>query len=407
MSGKIPVYERLRAFQLVNIEWRAHLSQAERDLIAYFVANSIGYGRPSIRMSLDQMVSGSINPRTGKLWLMPCGMSRSTVGRTIASLYTKGALLVQAAQGRRAASYAPNLEWDYPMRDKFPLSKAARARMAEQESLHPGAEEDGRSMVKLTPLRDRSVVNLTPTVYKEGEYEKNHSRSGKPDGGLGGEVRDNAEALIKSIRDRKPSKAQGDNNVTQIWREAHATGELGIPPLLSKKGLGQLARVRDRLGEQGPEFLSWAVSTWPQIIAGHFGWMDRQAPPSRPDPGFLLGHANTFIEAFGIYQRSQVSGGTLEEQELRRLMETGLSPEESLIEIGRRRALGDERGELAKERKRLKEEFDALEGERKTLRGQLVRPIIPPEPPVVLDHGDNPWDRDDPPNVETEFGEFE
>ena len=420
-KSTVPMFDVVCAWQTLCLEWRAHLTMAERDLLCYLQANSMGYGRRMIRLSVGQIADGSISPRTGDLWLVPSGLSRSTIIRTVASLKQKGALIYTPGSGRRAASYQLNLDWDYPVIPKFPISKKRRAELA---AMHPGAEDsssneqnDARSGVNVTPLPNRSGVNVTPTVLIElSTCLHRGSGSGKPDGPQGvGKVgkkaqeEESADAVVNRIKNRKSTKEDKDKNLKQIWTEAHKNGGLGIPVLIGPKDLGQLARVRDRLGERGPEFLLWALTRWPQIVAEHFGWMNRTAPPTRPDPNFMLTHANVFIEAFGVHLRVQEAGGTPDEQELRRLVETGLSPEAALIEIGRRKALGDERGEIARERKLLNEEFATLAGERKALRQlpPLRTARAPIDPPVVIDHGSNPWESGESVHIETEFGEFE
>jgi hypothetical protein len=384
---ELQTLDRLKAYQRLNREWRPHLEVAERDFLFYLMDATIGFGRESFVATVAQMVDGRRSERTGEYWLTPVGLSDKTIRRVTTSLKEKGAL-VTVTHRKKATEYTINLNWTPGM--ALAVSKKRK------ELLHRGAQEAEKAAkwpVKLTDQTEE-MTGQFDRPYNSSKIQENDSFVALP--------RQVVHPAVERVLNRhteetgSPSERR-QKRFTKLWQSGHAEGGHGIATLLSKKSLGQLYHAANRLPNDGEAFVLWSVTNWRQIIAEHFDWMTRKAPPMVPNPGFLLAHANLFIEAFFAEKRAgDLNLMSEEDRDYHKLRDSGLSHDASLIELGKKRALADERGMLAKDQERLAREYRVLALERRNMEAErraAVPRAVPVKPePVVFNHGTNPYD---------------
>jgi hypothetical protein len=367
-------YNRLLVTQRLNRDWRPHLNIQERDFLSYLIDNSVCYGRDWLKATVNQIVDGTD-------WLVAIGQSRRTVFRVMESLKAKGVLVVKTL-ARRVSCFILNLKWEPDM--GLPISKKQAARMAARDAeLSPGAPEKYSAPQALKP----EVQCLSGTPKKNSIKGKDSTR---------GAPRLDGAAVVKAIKERVRPERKADKveKTTAIWRRAHAEGHPGnIVPVLGKKEKGQLTLFAARFPQDGNEMLEWVIINWRAIVAEHFQWMDRSPPPQLPHPGFLLRYAPTFAEAFSTRKRKdEVALMPQEEREYHELRDSGLTHDDTLLEIGKRRALTAERGKIDRDKADVARLYRALERDRQAFRRPVNFTPVPEEPPVEINHGTNPWE---------------
>lgn len=355
MAENISTFNRLRAFQVVNRDWRDTLTITERDLLNYLVDNTFSYGRDWIRVTVDQMVSGTD-------WgLSPIGMARRTIYKVIGTLREKGVLVVKSVN-RKVNEYRINLAWRSTM---LPTPKKKRS---------PSAFN--------APKPKSQCISCTPKIDSKT----------KPDSisGRGAPQHSSAEQLVEEIKARRPKavKRTKDTVWASAWREAFPDTPC---PAVTRKVSGQLRMIVERY-PNGLEVLEHAVLQWREIRARQFGWMDKFPPPKTPDPGFILKHVTAFADDHAEHaRRAKLDLMPTDERTYAVLRDEGKTHEEALIELGRRKGLVGSRGELAEQRERLERMAKALE-QRATVPAPVRRDPAPRKADVEINHGDNPWE---------------
>jgi len=93
-------------------EWRAYLSPDEYVFLDYIRDLTVEWGRSSIDLTLDQMVSG-VRAAAGSIWrwlVPPLGIPKRSLQRLINELRRKGALITEVLRNR-CTVYRINMEW--------------------------------------------------------------------------------------------------------------------------------------------------------------------------------------------------------------------------------------------------------------------------------------------------------
>jgi hypothetical protein len=388
-------YARLTTLQRLQREWRPHLNIGERDFLAYLLDNTVCYGRDWLKATVDQMIAGTD-------WLPRIGMAKRSIYRVVESLKTRGLLTVKML-ARRVPCFIVNLKWSPAV--SIPISKKQAERMAAREAgLSPGAPESEEKFSANLAMNPPFQCQIG-SPKKDSIQENDSTTAAARGGGVRG------EDVINEIRARKakPKKADKDAKLRTVWRDAHAEAFPGrISPLLSVKELGMLSRIRDRYPADGAELIQWSVINWRQIIAERFDWMTRSPPPEMPNVQFLLGQVTSFAEAFATDRHAAAVALMPDEaREYHQFRDSGLSHDDTLLEIGKRRALQVERGKIAHDRADVERLYRALALDRAAARQQPVQyggPAVEPAAPV--EHGDNPWETGADVDL-PQFGEWE
>lgn len=380
MTPEYNSFQRLQVFQTLNRDWRGHLSMVERDFLSYLIDASVSWGREWIQVTVDQMLSGTE-------WGLPrVGLSRRSIFNALASLKEKGVIAVQRVS-RKVSRYIVNLQWKPDMGLATPKNKETPEGRKSGLAVGKQRAESEVHIVHSEP--ENECIMCTPKIgSKKGE--KDSSRRDAPDGVSGVQA-------IKAVKDRSTQKLRNSTNVEDVWRRGWIEGGYSSPaPGLQKKDLGQFGHVVRRFPD-GLKIIEWGVANWSGVLARRFAWMTKKAPPKTPVPGFMLKFIDEFAEDFASAEDTKHRwAGTTEDREFQRLRQSGLSYEDALLEIGKRRAVHGEQDEVSKERaqialarKALQIEAQQLEQQRRTMKPN--RPAVKPDAPVI-NHGDNPWE---------------
>lgn len=365
------------------------MSAAERDFLFYLMDNTIAWGRDSVRTTISQMVSGSP-------WLPTCGIPRRSLTRLISVLMERG-IIDRAYDGRRAV-YTINMKWTPTV---MPLATPKRLK-GDPAPLSDNSDEDlfadGEGEQGTVPDWPNESAKLAQqmgqfgTTYKreainEGSKDK-HAAAPRSDREGEDRVeapaplsRSSAAEVIASVQAAKPDRKRVPTT-WGTWREGWLGTFATTPcPVWTEKD-GAIARGLqqrvERAGTDWHDFLHWSVCQWRNVIASKFGWMTRVPPPAYPQIGFLTKFADTFLAAFHeAKDRASTSLDMSMEGQITRMVATGLTRDEALIELGKRKGLSEHRDEVAKANSEAARLLRAAEAAQKRASGQPATAFQP------------------------------
>lgn len=412
--------ERLLVFQKVNRVWRPHLSVAERDLLFYLLDRTVSWGNDNCRMTVGQMAKGS-------KWAAGSGHSERNLFRTLKSLRERG-LLSQSYNGR-ATTFVLNLNWEPPVeqdmslslpkRLKAPLEGMFRAPESADEISRLLDEENGNMAEKALPIWQNSSANMAEQHCQYGipinsiptTVENNDKNSGNTLPGVGADDQGSLPGMNYGVRTRPSAaeaiaavKAKPKGKVARpIWTVWHDAWQAAFPNVpctaWTKRDNGMVRRVLKRAEQTKIDpiaFIEFCVLHWRETIVREFAWMKQSPPPTYPQVGFLA--TDKFLEKFidryaTSLTQKRLAFGLTEEADVERLRQTGMSYEEALIEIGKRKGVSAQRKEFDKSRRELALQAEANElGKRRIQQQQAAKAPAKPHRslirPTVNDYDD-------------------
>lgn len=363
----------------------------------WLIDATVSYSRMNLTISLAEMVRGK-NREDGTSWLQPCGLTKATLSRVIAALEDRGLLTRRNTRGRVRQTYTINTEWEPTMRDlpvpKRKMNPGAQKLLPQCEAISP--EELPHSEAAIKTGKERGQVK--PPLATSASY-----------GRVGGGKAEEAIARVINRPKKKPSPDQRRKWLKNIWEESWKEGNYGsLAPTLTAKDRGQLGKAVDRWPDKGEAVARWAITNWREIMAKTFAWMTDHPPPNRPAVGFLLKFIDKFNEAFAEQEFAASNRGIDalgEEAEFKRMIETGMSVEQAWKEMGKREQARESRHGIDAERRKVQQEYRALEQDRAQIR---ARPSVTtkPQPDVPEIKISRDWSGEDP-IIPTDFGEWD
>jgi len=410
--------ERLLVFQKVNRVWRPHLSVAERDLLFYLLDRTVSWGNDNCEMTVGQMAKGSN-------WATGSGHSERNLFRTLKSLRERG-LLSQSYNGR-ATTFVLNLNWEPPVeqdmslsvpkRLKGPLEDMFRAPESADEIAQLLDEENGNMAEKALPIWQNSSANMAEQHCQFGipinsipkTVEDNDKNSRNTLSGVDGASQGSVPGMSYRVRTRPTAaqaiaaaKAKPKGKVARplwvTWRDARQAAFPNVPcTAWSKKDNGMIHRVEERAKQTKMDpnaFIEFCVLHWRETIVREFSWMKQSPPPTYPQVAFLA--TDKFLEKFidryaTSLTQKRLAFGLTEETDVERLRQSGMSYEEALIEVGKRKGVAAQRKEFDKRGRELALQPAANERGQKALM-KAPRPPAKPQPrlihPTVNDYDD-------------------
>lgn len=417
--------QRLLAFQRLNREWRPHLSVAERDFLCWFLDNTVCWGRDVLRVTVKQMAEGTH-------WLRSSDISERTLWRIIQGLKQKGLIYVRAAG--KVNEFVINLFWA-PKEDAMLRIPKRLQEDAATARLNLGDEMDTAEPAKVAdekPARSAPIARQYGTPYKGDvsklkENEKGSSAA-SPHAPVQGSlpivrqrirpvvpVSAPAEpvvpamkpvAAIKAVMAKVAAKREAKERpqtLAKVWKDAWVATFPDTPmKLMGKREFGMLNGLRQKQSHNSlnfEEFLHWSITHWREVTTERFAWMTRGGAPNFPDAGFLVRWVSEFLDAYAHRKEKEaLDAAPAEVAEYRRLRQT-MSHDAALLEIGKRRALSQDRDDLAKEREYVARMYRVIERERKAIEQARLRHAAPAAPHAstkpVVKHGDNPYEQTD------------
>lgn len=399
-EAEISLLDRAKIFQRVNREWRPHLSPVERDFLFYLLDNTIAWGRYSLRTTIDQIVKGAA-------WgLPPAGLSRSTVCRLLRVFKERG--LIDSETDGRKTTLLINAGWSpfCATRCKNEIEDMDDNRRTKPKSRNFSPEFSGDIDISgevserdFRSVRLRLQKSLCDTPKKNKKKERKAEKSN-----------DAARRLVLSeIIDKETGKIlprPGSEAKTElvesnwaVWRDAWIATYPDTPcsgwKKYEAKHMDRLRGQSARTGVNWADFLNWVVCHWSSLRVSHFAWMKQTPAPAFPTVAFFIRFSDRFLDAYANREMvDKHSSDFSNDAAIRKMMQSGMSYEAALIEHGKQLAMAEQREQLETKRK----ELALLERTAERMRQQSAAPAKahPVVPAVRVQHGDNPFDKPDP-----------
>lgn len=379
-------------YQRAIREWRPGLDVQEFCILMELIDRSIGWGKWVLEISQGRVYNGD------KMYAgLRHQMARSTFDAKLKTLRSKGVVRIMGLKDR--SEIEVNTRWR-PEMAGLPVPKRLKNGAEKPSSVdHWGAFDTPTAGVGSPD--SRGAVSREPgTIEHNRENEVRRTKSsGEPcspgtPSAPDGPAKAKVEAALADARQRNAAaragrtaraKKRGSSGADYeaIWRSAEIEiGEgLGHTGWTQKQmaRMRQIARLYTYTRLSFTEFLEWSVLNWPAIISRQFSWMTRQSPPRVPNVEFFLNFYKGFIEC---HAEQRLEGWLVkgEADRLQKLKASGMSHEEALAEIGRRRAARGMREEMTKREQKVRGD-QAMAARRldeaKRLQEQAEKPLDP------------------------------
>lgn len=411
---------------------------AELHLTSYLLDNTVSWKRTTLKATLDEMVAGT-------KWLPKCAMSKSCLRQTIELLVLRGLLWVHRATARSASIYEMNVAWEPVMANRGngvatpkrkQLSDSVVSGNVISGLFSPWDETPDKASDEVSPEDTTSVARRHTSkedAFKRKEREENTSYSqptlqeqnftSLQPVAIHCETQSALFPVARArIRPIKPvdivETAIAPKITTKVksitndiaWRSAWNVGFPGSPPkMLLPMERGMLAKAQVRIVGMGinwHEFFEWSVTNWRHVMTEKFSWMTKKPSPAYPEIQFLctLKFMNAFLEAWACrkehdeHQNSEGEAGLL-----RKLTASGMSHEQAIYEMGRRKGqiIGRAKdhaasAEISQQARIVEVAKASLEVERREFfrqQAQAKSAKVATRP--TIDHGNNPFENPD------------
>jgi hypothetical protein len=443
MQQAFDALDRLRAYQTLNRSWRPHLNVQERDFLCWLLDQTVAWGRDHVRATIDQMV-------TGTNWLPAVHIPERTLYRTIQALKELG--VIESATTRRGTLLSINLDW-HPVSKPRPALARPKRLTQRAETPRPWAVDEhlfedpsyaeanhARSSYISDPDRITGIDNPddflsdlpsvasvlpprqdgTATVaashcqpgspQKEKQEKKSIKNSSAPRSDFGEldlgvtdahaestPTRLTAESAISAVSAKAGRSKPKKLTVWTTWRDAWVETFPGSPcPPWPIRDQAIVRKVTERVKLAGIEplvFVDWSVRQWRQIMVSEFAWMDKRSPPALPEPMFLAKFVGQFLNRWSVDEETtRLSRDMSREGEIEKLIRSGMSYEDALIAIGKRKGVAEKRAEFdaqAREAARLMRVAQQTPQTPLPSRSRRRMPVL------QVNHGTNPHDTGD------------
>jgi hypothetical protein len=333
-AAKTKAVVAAQSYQKAIREWRPFLDVQEFSVLLEIIDRTAGWNKTAVDVSTDRLLTGD------QLYSgVGCHMHRSKMFKALAVLETKG-FITRTLNGRGHLIIEFNHKWTPEMLN---VPKRLKNQQAGQSPVETVAVSRG----------DFEVSEGDP-VYSNlgmGNPEMGNPLGSPPARPVPNPAERVREAIAKSaaahravVRGKAEAGATSQNSVgiEAAWRAAMIDafpGSIHKPWSIREKAQVK-AQIKSFAAGSGLTFHSlvdWSVRNWSAIIAKQFRWMKQSEPPKVPSLSFLLSFLGQFAECY--------SEGKLDEwlraperTELDKLIATGLTQDEALAEIGKRRA---------------------------------------------------------------------
>lgn len=228
----------------------------------------------------------------------------------------------------------------------------------EENHFKPSLRSAGADLPVPGRIRQRTRPTLTPESQEPSPVPAAPSRTGraldvfedKTEAAVARWQREGVESRKQkaaAARERDSSDAY-HTTYTAAWAETFP----GVPcPTWTQNDKHRFrAMIKSRLyddPQKRHDFVDFVVRNWPQIRSTKFGWMTKVSPPDKPNIQFLT-RPNTMSNLLDAFAERQHYGTIrllpAEQQEVERLIGSGMSRDEALVAVGKRQALSEARG---------------------------------------------------------------
>ena len=190
-----------------------------------------------------------------------------------------------------------------------------------------------------------------------------------------------AQEAIVAVQTRPRAAAARKRPATtwETWHGAWLGTFGGTPcPVWSRTDDAIAAKLKSRVSVTKTDFaewLAWCVCHWRTICAQQFAWMTKAPPPRYPNLRFLTKFSEAFLNAYALAAESEDSMTPGDDAFIRRLIASGKTRDEAMLELGKQRGVAEQRIAIAKERA---EASKVIRTAQETLRRlERTTPVVP------------------------------
>ncbi len=151
----------------------------------------------------------------------------------------------------------------------------------------------------------------------------------------------------------------------------------------------QFVNVADRAKRSNAmEVFTWSIRSWRTIVTARFAWMTESPPPDFPSIAFMLRFRDRFFDAWNDRERIRLDwAASGDARRLRKLMHSGLTPEEARARVGKESTEANRKDEVAKLRAQVNHAYRVSEAAQLAMHRPVplrARPMKanPAAPPV-------------------------
>ncbi len=336
LSGSaITPMDRLQISQFLTRVWSRHLNNAEFRILDHIIDRTVRWGRPTFTSTHETILNGNEH-------FAGVNMSMRTYERALSNLVKRG--MVFRKRHQTGVTLSLNLRWmpeNEEMSLPIPKRKQSGPAIVAEQNRHSGG-----------------------TLYRNGSSRKENVLVASDDGVGKSEEKSLAEIIAektaefeknKSARIEKAKKKKIPNatDFYAIWKMAVADHHEGLAvPDPTIKQAGIVNKAIKRYGTGSPtllELAEWAVANWSAILSRRFAKMENL--PEKPTINWFLseGILAAMADFYASGELSKVRRrrrGPNKQAEIERLMATGLSHEEAVLQVAEDTAKRDLRREM-------------------------------------------------------------
>jgi len=244
------------AYELLSDRWMGRLNGAEWKVLYYATRRTIGFGKPTDRISLGQFQHG-IKTRQGRQLDIGTGLSRDAVLKALTSLTDMGLLITE--KGQRNVPNLYGLNW--------PAITDSQKVTSQKNGLPGGTKNRPQVVRKTDPQLSVSTLSVATLRNTDSDYQTTNGKTGhsSPD-----QDWRQIASLIERILGRPISG-------TELSRITEAAGTM-----TEAEAVNAVNAAGTRSKRQ-PRTIKWFAS----VVASYRGYVDglRPAAPARCDAG--------------------------------------------------------------------------------------------------------------------------
>lgn len=321
------ILSKLETYQRISRKWAPVLHPSEVGIALWVVDHTVGWSRGSIRTTVGRIARGT-------------NISRRSAFKYLANMEEIGLLYRSEFDGKTIVLRI-NHHWEGAVALPIPKSKrgSSSANLAHQQC------------TSRTLITD-SLLHLDNTLETD---PSDHSQVVKIEEDPG----EGLKATIAVITD-KPARTPATAMTERDWiAGARESCPQGVISRWTRRDMAQMKRLSKTFtmgqGVATPagEFLFWATSNWPQIMATEFKWMTDSPPPAIPSVGFFVRFISNFMDCWSkdnLNNWMRSGEGT----EFERLTSRGMTRDQAMVEIAKRRAVEIIKDEMTKRERKVR-----------------------------------------------------
>jgi hypothetical protein len=391
-ADHIGLLDRVLAYQWATRVWRPHITPFDLSFLLYVIDNTVGRGRTTFYATTEQLIEGHEGI------LVPTGLQRTSLVKSIKTLKDVGALKTRS-DGRNTY-FSVDLTAE-PEELMAGLKLPKRLREPSVESMARLENEIEASISEASACRhttsslspDDNQLVATRHAITKGRIRKVGIENPSA-------ARGDVQGVLSSIEARKTERRTTNPDSWTCWSDAWSSTFPSSPcPVWAVRDKSAMKQAKLRCEGSKviwPDFVTWSVTRWTQIMSAEFGWMKQSPPPAFPNVLFFARFITKFLDRYLDEQRTERRSTAITDEEIvAGLIERGMTRDEALVEIGKRKGVAAIRTEVAKAKSDIAMAHRVAARVAEPAGLPKVTQVRERAPEYVPTPHDNPYDRDD------------